>query len=61
MNVTLDLKTIFAEGELAEAATWKDYLLRHYRLEAILAVGFRVRSHLGTQFRQGPCHSSTSP
>ena len=64
-NVTLHLKTIFAEGELAEAATCKDYLqvrtegsreisrsLRHYRLEAIIAVGFRVRSHRGTQFRQ---------
>jgi hypothetical protein len=64
-NVTLHLKGIFAEGELAEAATCKDYLqvrleggrevsrrLRHYRLEAILAVGFRVRSHRGTQFRQ---------
>ncbi len=64
-NVTLHLKAIFAEGELAEAATCKDYLqvrfeggreitrkLRHYRLEAIIAVGFRVRSHRGTQFRQ---------
>ena len=64
-NVTLHLKAIFAERELAEAATCKDYLqvraeggrevsrhLRHYRLEAILAVGFRVRSHRGTQFRQ---------
>jgi hypothetical protein len=64
-NVTLHLKSIFAEGELVEAATCKDYLqvrleggrevsrkLRHYRLEAILAVGFRVRSHRGTQFRQ---------
>ncbi len=64
-NVTLHLKAIFAEGELEEAATCKDYLqvrsegnreitrkLRHYRLEAILAVGFRVRSHRGTQFRQ---------
>jgi len=51
-NVTLHLKAIFAEGELREAATCKDYLqvraeggrevsrkLRHYRLEAILAVG----------------------
>ena len=51
-NVTLHLKAIFAEGELPEAATCKDYLqvrveggrevrrnLRHYRLEAILAVG----------------------
>ncbi len=64
-NVTLHLKAIFSEGELPEAATCKDYLqvraeggrevtrrLRHYRLEAILAVGYRVRSHRGTQFRQ---------
>ena len=64
-NVTLHLKSIFSEGELAEAATCKDYLqvrfeggrevgrqLRHYRLEATLAIGFRVRSHRGTQFRQ---------
>jgi hypothetical protein len=64
-NVTLHLKSIFAEGELVESATCKDYLqvrveggrevsrmLRHYRLEAVLAVGFRVRSHRGTQFRQ---------
>jgi hypothetical protein len=64
-NVTLHLKAIFAEGELIEEATCKDYLqvrregkravsrsLRHYRLEAILAVGYRVRSHRGTQFRQ---------
>jgi hypothetical protein len=63
--VTLHLKAIFAERELAEEATCKDYLqvrregkreitrkLRHYRLEAILAVGYRVRSHRGTQFRQ---------
>jgi hypothetical protein len=64
-NITLHLRGIFTEGELVEAATCKDYLqvrleggrevsrsLRHYRLEAILAVGFRVRSHRGTQFRQ---------
>jgi len=64
-NVTMHLKAIFAEGELDEAATCKDYLqvrqegsrevsrsLRHYRLEAIVAVGYRVRSHRGTQFRQ---------
>jgi len=64
-NVTLHLKAIFAEAELPEAATCKDYLqvraeggrevsrkLRHYRLEAILAVGYRVRSLRGTQFRQ---------
>jgi hypothetical protein len=64
-NVTLHLKAIFAEGELVEAATCKDYLqvrregnrdvsrsLRHSRLEVILAVGYRVRGHRGTQFRQ---------
>lgn len=64
-NVTLHVRGIFADGELVESATCKDYLqvrleggrkvtrkLRHYRLEAILAVGFRVRSHRGTQFRQ---------
>ena len=64
-NITLHLKATFAEGELTEEATCKQYLqvreegarrltrnLRHYRLEAILAVGYRVRSHRGTQFRQ---------
>ncbi len=64
-NVTLHLKTIYAEKELDEAATCKDYLqvrreglrqvsrrLGHYRLEAVLAVGYRVRSERGTQFRQ---------
>lgn len=64
-NVTLHLKAIYAEGELSEAATCKDFLqvrpeggrtvsrnLRHYSLPVILAVGYRVRSHRGTQFRQ---------
>src|SRR3954447_11975828 len=59
-NVTLHLKAIFADRELNESATCKDYLqvrqegsrqisrtLRHYRLEAILAVGYRVRSPRG--------------
>lgn len=64
-NITLHLKTIYEDGELAEAATCKDYLqvrmegtrevkraLRYYNLETILAVGYRVRSPRGTQFRQ---------
>jgi hypothetical protein len=64
-NITLHLKAIYEEGELTEAATCKDYLqvraegprqvqraLRHYNLEAILAVGYRVRSPRGTAFRQ---------
>jgi len=64
-NVTLHLKAIYEEGELVESATCKDYLqvrteggrevsrsLRHYSLPVILAIGYRVRSHRGTQFRQ---------
>jgi len=64
-NITLHLKAIFSEGELEEQATCKSYLqvrseggrtvqrqVRHYRLEAVLAVGFRVRSPRGTEFRQ---------
>jgi hypothetical protein len=63
-NITLHLKSIFAEGELSEAATCKDYLqvrlegkrsiqrqIRHYSLDAIIAVGYRVQSRRGTQFR----------
>ena len=64
-NITLHLKSVFEEGELNESATCKDYLqvrmegsrqvrrsLKHYNLDAILAVGYRVRSLRGTQFRQ---------
>lgn len=56
------LKNIFQENELFEgsvvrnfritASDGKRYQTKHYSLEAILAVGFRVRSHIGTQFRQ---------
>jgi hypothetical protein len=64
-NINLHLKAILAEGELDAAATIKPYLIvraegqrqvsrpvLHYNLAAIVAVGFRVRSHRGTQFRQ---------
>lgn len=64
-NITQHLKAVYTEGELEEAATCKDYLqvrqegsrtvsrsTKHYRLEAILAVGYRVRSTRGTEFRQ---------
>lgn len=59
------LRNIFAERELTPEATVKDYLIvapegarlverrvAHYRLEAVLAVGYRVRSHRGAQFRR---------
>ncbi len=64
-NITLHLKALYEEGEISEAATCKEYLqvrqegkrtvrrgVKHYNLDAILAVGFRVRSPRGTQFRQ---------
>lgn len=64
-NINLHLRNIYEEGELTEGATIKKYLIvrlegarqvtraiEHYNLEAILAVGYRVRSPRGTQFRQ---------
>lgn len=64
-NVNIHLKNIYAERELAAEATIKEYLIvrtegtrqvsrqvLHYSLEAILAVGYRVQSPRGTQFRQ---------
>lgn len=64
-NVNVHIKKILAEGELTEEATIKDYLIvareaardverrvKHYRLDMVLAVGYRVRSLRGTQFRQ---------
>ena len=61
-NVGLHLKNIFADGELAAAsvteessvtaADGKNYLTKLYRLDAILAVGYRVRSLRGAQFRR---------
>ncbi|MDO8541194.1 MAG: virulence RhuM family protein [Opitutaceae bacterium] len=64
-TVNYHLKAIFAEGELRPEATIRRYRIvqneggrqiarevEHYNLDAILAVGFRVRSHRGTQFRQ---------
>jgi hypothetical protein len=59
------LVNIFDEGELRREATIRKFRIvrtegrrevareiEHYNLDAILAVGFRVRSHRGTQFRQ---------
>ncbi len=63
-NISLHIKNIFEEGELAEQSTVKEYLtvqnegsrnvsraIKHYNLELIIAVGYRVRSKQGTQFR----------
>ena len=56
------IQNIFEEGELAPesvirkfritAADGKAYATQHYNLDVIIAVGYRVESHRGTQFRQ---------
>ena len=64
-NITIHLKNIFEEGELDQISTTKDYLvvrkegkrqvkrrIKHYNLDAILAIGYRIRSPRGIQFRQ---------
>jgi hypothetical protein len=64
-NITLHIKNIYEEGELEENSTCKNYLQvrtegnrrvqrnsRHYNLEMIIAIGYRVRSSRGTQFRR---------
>ncbi len=64
-NITMHVAGIYEDGELSEAATCKEFLqvrtegdrqvhrsLKHFNLEMILAVGYRVRSHVGTKFRQ---------
>ena len=64
-NVSLHLKNIFADGELSEAATTEDSSVvrqegkrqvsrsvKHYNLDAIISVGYRVRSKRAVLFRQ---------
>ncbi len=63
--ITQLIATIYEDGEADEAATCKQLLqvrregprdvsrsLKHYNLDVILAVGYRVRSPRGTQFRR---------
>ena len=61
-NVSLHLKNIFEENELSKDSVVKDFLTTAsdgkdydtlcYNLDAVLAVGFRVRSPRGSQFRR---------
>lgn len=63
-NITMHLRHIFDEGELDPAATSKDLLqvrqegsrtvrrnVTHYNLDAVISVGYRVKSALATRFR----------
>jgi hypothetical protein len=64
-NISLHIRNIFEEGELDPATTVKKYLtvrseglrmvqrpLDYYNLDMIIAVGYRVKSGVATQFRQ---------
>ena len=64
-NIGLHLKNIYDEGEIEMVATAEDFSVvrlegnrmvhrkvRHYNLDAILSVGYRVSSHNATKFRQ---------
>lgn len=60
-NITMHIKNILKDGELQEDSVCKEYLhtandnkqynVKFYSLEMILAIGFRIRSKRGVQFR----------
>ncbi|MFA7044457.1 MAG: RhuM family protein [Bacteroidales bacterium] len=60
-NISLHLKNVFKEAELREnsvteeysttASDGKNYIVKHYNLDAIISVGYRINSLRGTQFR----------
>ncbi|MEA3351989.1 MAG: virulence RhuM family protein [Chloroflexota bacterium] len=68
-NISLHINNIYEEGELTPKATVKDFLtvrsegtrqveraLNHYNLDMIISVGYRVKSHVATRFRQWATH-----
>jgi hypothetical protein len=63
-NIIIHLKNIFEEGELQDDTTCKDFLQvqnegsrmverkqMFYNLDAIISVGYRVKSYVATKFR----------
>ena len=56
------IRNVFKEGELLKESVWakfaytasdgKTYQVDYYNLDVIISVGYRVKSHRGTQFRQ---------
>ena len=63
-NINMHLKSIFEEGELQENGTIQDFLIvqtegnrqversqKLYNLDAIISVGYRIKSNVATQFR----------
>lgn len=63
-NITMHIKNVYADGELMENATCKEFLqvqneggraierkVKHYNFQMVLAIGYRVRSNVGIHFR----------
>ena len=61
-NINMHLKNIFEEGELNADSVIKDFLItaadgknyrtKFYNLDAIISVGYRIKSAVATRFRQ---------
>jgi len=61
-NISLHIQNIYEEGELDEnsvvkeylttAADGKNYKTKHYNLDMIISVGYRIKSQIATHFRQ---------
>ena len=61
-NISLHIQNIYDEGELDEnsvvkeylttAADGKNYKTKHYNLDIIISVGYRIKSGIATRFRQ---------
>ena len=69
-NVGLHLRNVYSSGELEERATTEDFSvvrtegrrrvqrrLKHYNLDAIISVGYRVNTRRGVRFRQWAIHT----
>lgn len=60
-NITMHIKNIFDDGELNEDSVCKDllltaaddkkYITKHYSLDMVIALGYRVKSNVATNFR----------
>ncbi len=61
-NISLHIQNIYEEGELDEGSVVKEYLTtasdgknyktKHYNLDMIISVGYRIKSHIATNFRR---------
>ncbi|MCF7871621.1 virulence RhuM family protein [Candidatus Woesearchaeota archaeon] len=61
-NITMHIRNLFDEGELDENSVCKDFLhtandgkkykTKHYNLDLIISLGYRIKSKIATKFRQ---------